>query len=88
MTKTAQATQSSSTASKSSTAFFEKKGEQAEESHSFFAHSGGIQTKLAIGKADDAMEQEADQVADKVQAKLAVGAPDDPYRKGSGSNGG
>ena len=81
MTKTSQAAPSSSTASKSSAAFFEKKGSTTGALPSFFAHSGGIQTKLAIGKADDLMEQEADQVADKVQAKLAVGAPDDPYEK-------
>ena len=67
------------TASQSSAPFFDKKGNTTETAPSFFAHSGGIQTKLAIGKADDAFEQEADQVADQVQAKLSVGAPDDPY---------
>jgi hypothetical protein len=79
MGKTAEATRSSSTASQCCAPFFDKKGSASEAAHSFFAHSGGIQTKLAIGKSDDALEQEADQVADKVQAKLSVGAPDDPY---------
>lgn len=79
MGKTAEAMRSSSTASHSSAPFFDKKGSTAEAAPSFFAHNGGIQTKLAIGKADDALEQEADQIADQVQAKLSVGAPDDPY---------
>ncbi len=79
MSKTAETTRSAATASPGRNAFFEKKSGTAEAAPAFFAHSGGIQTKLAIGKADDPLEQEADQVADKVQAKLAVGAPDDPY---------
>lgn len=81
MSKTAEATRSSSTASQSSAPFFDKKGSTAEAAPSFFSANGTIQTKLAIGKADDALEQEADLVADKVQAKLSVGAPDDPYEK-------
>jgi hypothetical protein len=46
---------------------------------SFFSQRGQIQAKLAIGKADDSLEEEADQMADQVQAKLSIGAPDDPY---------
>ncbi|WP_439581599.1 eCIS core domain-containing protein [Dyadobacter bucti] len=79
MGKISEIARSSSAASKSSTSFFEKNGGTAPAAPSFFAHNSEIQTKLAIGKADDALEQEAEQVADHVQAKLAVGAPDDPY---------
>jgi hypothetical protein len=79
MSKTTEATRSSTTASRSSSPFFDKSNGTAEAAHSFFTHSTGIQTKLAIGKADDEFEQEADRVADRVQTKLSVGAPDDPY---------
>ncbi len=74
MSKSAEPIRSTSSASQGSGSFFDKKN-AAEQSPSFF----GVQTKLAIGKADDEMEQEADRVADRVQAKLSVGAPDDPY---------
>ena len=77
MSKTTEAT--STTAPRSSSPFFDKKSSAAETAPSFFSHPTGIQTKLAIGKADDEFEQEADRVADKVQTKLSVGAPDDPY---------
>lgn len=74
MTKSAETIRSTSSASHGSGSFFDKKN-AVEQSPSFF----GVQTKLAIGKADDEMEQEADRVADMVQARLSVGSPDDPY---------
>ncbi|OQP60574.1 hypothetical protein A3860_32690 [Niastella vici] len=78
MGKTAKLAQPATTASHSGAPFFDRKGSTT-SAPAFFTHPESIQPKLAIGKADDVMEQEADQVADEVQAKLAIGAPDDPY---------
>ena len=78
MGKTAKLAQPATTASHSGAPFFDRKGTHT-GAPAFFTQPESIQTKLAIGKADDVMEQEADQVADEVQAKLAIGAPDDPY---------
>jgi hypothetical protein len=79
MSKTAEASRSSTVTPHSSAPFFDKKTGETENVPSFFTHNGGIQPKLAINKPDDEFEQEADELADKVQKKLAVGAPDDPY---------
>ena len=79
MTKTAETSRPSTATSQSNAPFFDRKGGTAEASPAFFNSPQNIQPKLAMGKADDNLEQEADQVAEQVQAKLSVGAPDDPY---------
>ena len=50
--------------------FFDKQG--AEEAAPFFAGQNGVQTKLAIGKANDPLENEADAAARQVVGQQQV----------------
>ena len=66
--------------------FFDKLG--SEEAAPFFAGPKGIQTKLAIGKANDPLEKEADaavrQVVSQQQVQRAGQKDEEPAILGSG----